>query len=136
MTTRLQINLGAGLVYLGTGPTVMLPDPMDVEWFDEGAEYFTDSNSYVTFKRSSIRLIWQNLKLNQFGAIMDFWKSAKTARFKATQVRVPRDTDFAWTTFTRYSNRGIVLLKPSGQAQGVIVPQVEWVLKDIKRSID
>lgn len=136
MTTRLQINLGAGLVYLGTESTVMLPDPMDVEWFDEGAEYFTDSNSYVTFRKSSIRLIWQNLKLNQFGAIMDFWKSAKTVRFKATQVRIPRDTDFAWTTFSRYSNRGIVLLKPTGQAQGVIVPQVEWVLKDIKRSID
>ncbi len=136
MTTKLQVNIGAGLVYLGTGSTVLLPDPMDTQWFDEGAEYFTDDNSYVTFKKSGVRLRWQNLRLNQFGALMDFWKSAKSVRFKATQIRIPRESDFAWTTFTRYSNRGISLMKPTGQAQGVIVPDVEWVIKDIKRSVD
>lgn len=136
MTTKLQVNIGAGLVYLGTGSTILLPDPMTTEWFDEGAEYFTDDNSYVTFKKSSVKLSWENLRLVQFGALMDFWKSAKSVRFKATQVRVPRESDFAWTTFSRYSNRGIVMLKPVGQAQGVLVPRAEWVLKDIKRSID
>lgn len=136
MTTKLQINLGSGLVYIGTDPTVMLPDPMDTEWFDEGAEYFTDDNSYVSFKKNGVRLTWQNLTLKQFGAIMDFWKSAKAVRFKATQIRIPRDTDFVWTTFTRYSNRGISLLRPTGKAEGVIVPSVEWTIKDIKRAVD
>jgi hypothetical protein len=134
MSVKFQVNTGSGLAVIGT--SISPPDPQDAQWFDEGQKYLTDSGQMVTFERSGIKLVWQNMSVAQFGALMSWWKSLSTMRFKLTQVRVPAENGYAWTTFSRYNNRGIRVGKPTGGAQGPLVPTCEMTLYEIKRSID
>lgn len=130
----LWVNLGAGLVKVGTG--VNLPAPMTVEWFDEGQDGVTEAGTYYTFKKSAVKLTWENISLAHFNAMVDFWKSAQSVRYKATQIRVNADDDGTWKTYSRLNNRGIRMDRPIGAFEGPIVPRAEWTFREVKRSID